>query len=147
VLQHLRDGAAALGEWRRVLRRGGMVMSFDPDLTTAGVRGVDPEVATPVLAWRAVTRPGAGVVQALERALATIGFGDIAIERTVLELDSLDRADGIMGLAGWGDLAATAGDISNRDARRWRHDVRRAHAAGTLRYRCTYVLAVGRVLR
>src|SRR5262245_40679586 len=41
VVQHLTDAPVALAEWRRLLRRGGILISFDPDLTTATVEGVD----------------------------------------------------------------------------------------------------------
>ncbi len=146
LLQHLVDAEDALLEFRRVLRHGGLAISFDPDLTTAEVEGVDGRLAAAVLGWRRDTRPGAGVVRAIERALISVGFGDVHLERRLLDLESLDRADGIMGLAGWGTLAAAAGRLSDDAARRWSGEVHDANEAGTLRYRCEYVLVVGRVL-
>jgi SAM-dependent methyltransferase len=146
VLQHISAGSAALTEWPRVLRLGGVVISFDPDLTTAAIDGTDQGLAARVLAWRAATRPGAHTVQTLHDAFGDSGFDDVRIERRLLDLDSLDRADGIMGLADWGHQAATAGAISRADARRWNDDVQAAHRDRSLRYRCTYLLGVGHVV-
>jgi SAM-dependent methyltransferase len=145
LLQHLSEAQAALAEFRRVLRDGGVAISFDPDLTTAQVDGVDRDVATAVLAWRRDTRPGAADVSAIDRALTNVGFGTVHVERHVLDLASLDQGDGIMGLAAWGVLAAAAGRVSDDAARHWTSDVHEANDAGTLRYRCEYVLAVGQV--
>jgi SAM-dependent methyltransferase len=146
VLQHISGGSAALTEWRRVLRLGGVVISFDPDLTTAAIDGTDQGLAARVLAWRAATRPGADTVQTLAHAFGGAGFHDVLIERRLLDLGSLDRADGIMGLADWGHQAAATGAISRADARRWSDDVRSAHHDRSLRYRCVYLLGVGHAL-
>jgi hypothetical protein len=120
------------------------VICFDPDLTTATVEGVDQDLAARVLGWRAATRPGADVVHALGRALVAARFGDVEVQRRVLDLADLNRADGIMGLAEWGDQAARTTALSQADAQRWNDDVRAAHRDGRLGYRCTYALGVGR---
>ena len=83
-------------------------------------------------------------MQTLDHAFGDAGFHDVLIERHLLDLGSLDRADGIMGLADWGHQAATTGAISLADARRWSEDVRSAHRNRSLRYRCVYLLGVGR---
>ena len=141
VIQHLPDAPAALREWRRVLRLHGRLVCFDPDLATAQVEGVDARAATIVLGWRRATRPGAATVRDLADAIRAAGFVDVRVEPRVLDLTDLGRADGMMGLAGWGDAAADAGLLSGDDARRWSDDVHVASRAGVLRYRCTYLLA------
>ena len=141
VIQHMADAPAALREWRRVLRPAGKLVSFDPDLTTASIDGVDNPSVSVILQWRVNTRPGAGTVQELGAALAAHAFVHVDVESLVLDLTDLDRADGIMGLAGWGDAAAEAGVLSHSAAPRWRDDVHAASRAGTLRYRCGYRLA------
>jgi SAM-dependent methyltransferase len=144
VLQHLPDAPAALREWRRVLRRRGRLVTFDPDLTTARVDGVDERVATIVLNWRRRTRPGATTVHDLATVLPSAGFVDVRVEPHVFDVSDLDRADGIVGLATWGRAAGEAGLLSRDDAQGWSESVRGAARAGTLRYLCTYLLASAR---
>jgi ubiquinone/menaquinone biosynthesis C-methylase UbiE len=139
VLQHLAAAQVALVEWRRVLRRGGALISFDPDLTTATVEGVDQELAARVLTARADTRAGAETVRKLDHSLGAAGFDEVTVARSVVELTSLDQADGIFGLESWG---ARVGE-----AERWNDAVQAANADDTLAYRCEYVLGVGRVSR
>jgi hypothetical protein len=81
------------------------------------------------------------VVHTLRQALEAAGFTDVRIETRTLELSDLDRADGIMGLATWAHAAAQAGACSTTAAQLWNDDVRAAGRNGTLRYRCTYLLA------
>lgn len=140
VLHHLHGAAAALAEWRRVLRPGGRLVSADSDPATTVIEGVDAAAATAVAAWRASTRPGGAVVGRLAEHLVAAGFGRVGIESYLLELSSLDRADGIMGLADWGELAAEEGALDPGAARRWRGWVEEAAAAGRLRFRCRYVV-------
>lgn len=115
-------------------------MCFDPDLTTASVEGVDERDAAIVLAWRSGTRPGAGTVSRLAESLRAAGFEAVGVETLTLDLTDLGRADGIMGIAGWGSNAADASELSRSAADRWNHDVHAAANDGTLRYRCAYVL-------
>ena len=147
VLQHLRDAPAALREWSRVVVPGGILVSFDPDLTTASIDGVDPNPAATILKWRLGTRRGAPTVHGLAEALRAAGFIDVQVETHILDLDDLGRADEIMGLPRWGDGAAEAGALSRPDARRWHDDVHAAARRGALRYRCAYLLGTGRATR
>jgi hypothetical protein len=80
-------------------------------------------------------------VHDLAAALHTAGFVEVHVEPLELDLTDLGRADGILGLATWGRAAADAGLLSRDDAQRWRDDVHIASRGGTLRYRCTYLLA------
>ena len=139
VLQHLDRPREALTEWRRVLRRGGALAVFEPDLLTARIEGLDPTVAVAVLRWRAGTRPGAGAVHDLAGALGAAGFADVRVDAVALDLDDLHRADGMMGLPEWGESAGGAGFLAPRDALRWRDDALAASQRGTLRYSCTYL--------
>jgi SAM-dependent methyltransferase len=141
VLQHLPGAPAALREWRRVLRRGAQAISFDPDLTTTSIEGVDDRSAAIIRDWRVTTRPGAATVHDLSDAFAAAGFTNVRVDARTLELTDLHRAQGIMGLATWGHAAGEAGALTADLARRWSDDVHEAWRAGTLRYRCTYLLA------
>ncbi len=123
----------------------GVAISFDPDVNTAWVDGVDRDLAAAVLAWRRDTRAGANDVYAIEQILNDVGFVAVHVERHILELTSLDRADGVMGLPGWGLLAAQAVRVSEDAAREWSRRVHHADAAGTLRYMCEYLLSAGYV--
>ena len=132
----------ALREWSASCAEDGRLISFDPDLTTASVEGVDERSAAVVRDWRVTTRPGAATVHALQQTLEATGFTAVRVEPRVLDLGDLDRADGIMGLASWGRAAADAGVLSRSDAAgRWYDDVNSSARAGTLRYRCSYLLA------
>jgi SAM-dependent methyltransferase len=144
VLQHLHDAPTALREWRRALAHDGILVSFDPDLTTATIDGVDPRTAATILDWRLGTRGGASTVHNLAGALRAAGFSDVHVETLTLDLADLGRADEMMGLPRWGDGAAGAGALPRPDARRWHDDVHAAARRGTLRYRCTYLLGTGR---
>jgi SAM-dependent methyltransferase len=139
VVQHLDRPHDALTEWRRVLRPGGVLTVFEPDLTTARIDGLDPVSAAAVLRWRTGTRPGAGAVRDLAGALAAAGFADVRVDAVALDLDDLQRADGMMGLPEWGESAGAAGFLAPQDALRWRADAVAAAQRGTLRYSCTYL--------
>src|SRR5262249_46894831 len=145
VVQHLADAAAAIGEWRRVLRGGGRLVVFEPDLTTARIEGVDPNAARAVCRWRVGARPGARAVRELGAVVAAAGLGDVRVDPAVLDVGDLGRADGIMGIADWGGAAATAGALDAAAGARWRDDVLAAAGRGTLRYVCSYVRARARV--
>jgi len=71
------------------------------------------------------------------------GFGEVYVERQLLDLAFLDRADGVMGLVDWGEHAARAKVLSHDDARRRSTAVQAANCTQSLRFRCEYVLAVG----
>ena len=139
VLQHLAGAEAALCEWRRVVRPGGALVVFEPDLVTARIEGMDAAAAATIVGWRAGTRPGAAGVHRMAGALAAAGFNDVRVEPVGLELDDLRRADGMMGLPEWGESAAHAGLFGPEDARRWRDDAWSAWERGILRYSCTYL--------
>jgi SAM-dependent methyltransferase len=145
VVQHLQDAREAVREWRRVLRPDGRLVVFEPDLSTVRIEGVDAGAAGDVAAWRTSTRPGAEVVRSLGRVLADSGFADVRVDVSVLHLTDLGRADGIMGIADWGELGADAGALDAGAGARWRAEVQAAAADGTLRYTCAYLLATGRV--
>jgi len=145
VLQHLRDASGAVSEWRRVLRAGGGLVVFEPDLTTARIDGLDARAVDAVLRWRAGTRPGAAAVRSLADLLPSCGFRAVRVETALLDVDDLERADGIMGLAGWGEAAGRAGALDEGTAARWREEVDSAAADVRLRYRCEYVRGLARV--
>jgi SAM-dependent methyltransferase len=144
VLQHLDDGAAALREWRRILRPDGLVITFDPDVTLTHLEGTDPALTERVLSWRASTRAGAATVHAIDHVLSDTGFRGVQVERRVLDVSSLDQVDGIMGLIDWADQAALGRAVTVAEAGEWREQVRSANADGSLRFRCPYLLCVGR---
>jgi SAM-dependent methyltransferase len=144
VVQHLVDAGTALQEWRRVLRPGGVIAVFEPDVTSARIDGLDARVAEPVLAWRAGTRPGAAVVRALADQLARTGFVGVSVEPAELVLDDLSRADSMMGLPDWGEAAGTAGALDPSDAAGWRAAALAAAERGALRFSSTYLLASAR---
>jgi len=144
VVQHLARAERALGEWRRVLRPGGVIAIFEPDVTSARIEGLDPRVAERVLAWRAATRPGASVVADLPGRLEGAGFSDVSVEPAPLVLEDLARADSMMGLPDWGEAAGAAGVLDPADAARWRPEALAAAERGTLRFSTTYVLVSAR---
>ena len=76
----------------------------------------------------------------LPGSLRAAGFSDVHVEAVTLDLGDRDRADGIMGLAGWGRAAADAGLLSRVDAQQWSEAVHAAASNGTLGYRCSYLL-------
>jgi len=145
VVQHLPRAADAVSEWRRILRRRGRVVMFEPDLTTARIEGADPATAAAVVAWRAATRPGAAAVKTLGDVLTAAGFAGVRVEHAVLELGDLGRADGMMGILEWGEAAEAAGALGSGAGARWRADVSNAASRAQLRYSCRYVRAIGRV--
>ena len=106
--------------------RAAIWCASSPDLTTATVDGVDAGLAAVILDWRRGTRPGAATVHELPGSLRAAGFSDVHVDAVTLDLGDLDRADGIMGLAGWGRAAADAGLLSRDDVQQWTDDV---HAA------------------
>jgi len=144
VVQHLARGLDALRDWQRVLRPGGALVIFEPDLATARIEGVDREAAEAVVDWRAGTRPGGATVHALGDVLRGAGFGDVRTDGVLLELDDLGRADGIMGLEAWGEAAGAAGRLAPEAAARWADEARAAWADGQLRYSCSYLIGHAR---
>lgn len=121
-----------------MLRPGGRLVTADSDAATTVIEGVDPAAATAVAAWRASMLPGGPVVAHLAARLAEAGFGSVSVESHLLEVGSLDRADGVMGLADWGEPAGAVGALGPDAARRWRGWVEGAVAAGRLRFRYRY---------
>jgi len=144
VVQHLWHAVDAVREWRRVLVPAGRVAVFEPDVMSTRIEGVDPRAAEAVAAWRASTRAGAPVVRSLARVLTDAGFDDVQVDVSVLDLSDLRRADGIMGLAGWGESATAAGALDPVAGATWRADVEAAASAGTLRFTCAYARTTAR---
>jgi SAM-dependent methyltransferase len=144
VVQHLADAGTALREWRRLLRPGGVILVFEPDVASARIDGLDARVAESVLAWRIGTRAGAVVVRAFADELGRAGFAGVSVEPARLVLDDLSRADSMMGLPDWGEAAGAAGALDPSDAAGWRAASLAAAERGDLRFSSTYLLVAAR---
>ncbi|GAA0579074.1 hypothetical protein GCM10010172_74950 [Paractinoplanes ferrugineus] len=119
VLQHVPDPAGAVGEVRRVLRRGGLFGMAEPDWDTLAV--ADPDVDTS----RQFARFVAGRVRnptigrELVHRCVRAGFRIRSVEPVAVLFRDFGTADEILGLRRNSARAVRAGVLSESDAGAW----------------------------
>jgi len=132
VLEYVPDVAAALAEFRRVLRPTGRLLLVDTDWASCvWASGDDTRMHRIIAAWDAHC-PHPHLPTALPGLLAATGFELVRVE--ALPLLSVQRS-GDTYCAGMTDVIARfvvrSGAIDAAEATAWREDLERREAAGT----------------
>ncbi len=144
TLQHVDDPDAAVAEMARVLRPGGRVALLEPDWGTLIINGGEPEITRRILAVHVSRHQQPALGRRLRGLLTTHGFTDIELGAGVVTYTDLPNAYRAFGMVRAGELAFTAGVISQEEALRWSTDLQNADDALTFFASVTGFRASGR---
>ncbi len=129
VLLHLERPAAAIGEMGRVLRPGGRVAIFEPDLDAVLIDSDDLEVARAVRSQLAGRVRNPDIGRRLRRLLLDAGLSDVEVVPHVGVSTSLALVTQQFGLFEHLESAVAAGEVARGAADAWRAWVEAAEAS------------------
>ncbi len=144
TLQHINDPDAAVAEMARVLGPGGRVALLEPDWGTLIINGGEPEITRRILAVHVGRHRQSALGRRLRGLLTAHGFTDIELGAGVVTYTDLPSAYRAFGMVRAGELAITAGAISEEEAVRWSADLQSADDALTFFGSVTGFRASGR---
>lgn len=125
----------------RVLRRGGRLVTVDPDLDTQVIDLEATDLARRIFRFRAdQQRPSGTVARRTAGIMQRAGLDDIAVEARTLIVRDPTHVDNVMGLRGWAEFAHRAGAISRAEASAWPRMIDEAAANGAFLYAVTYFI-------
>jgi ubiquinone/menaquinone biosynthesis C-methylase UbiE len=130
VLQHIAEPLPAIREMVRVLRPGGVLVTYDNDWETLTIDSPDRKLTRTILNDWCDRFPSGWIGRQMAPFFVRVGLHDVVAVPKTLVLRDLALADGVYRLLATAERLATAGVISRDDAERWSDGLRTADAQG-----------------
>lgn len=136
VLEHLADPGRAILEMVRVIRPGGRIVVFEPDLETLVIDATDRATTLSIVRTLADEIRSSWIGRALYGLFRANGLQDVKVIPTPIVSNNLADANAMLRLDAAADAAVKRGLISEKAASHWLDDLkdrqRKAHFFGAL---------------
>lgn len=144
TFQHLQHPQAALLEAVRVTRRGGRIVTADPDYGTQQMPFPDAPLAAKVLGFRAAHGLRHGTLAGrMDRHFRDAGLTDVRHESRTLVVRDPTELDNVFGLRSWAGAARERDLMTAQEVQDWERIFDEVVAAGAFEWRVTFFLTAG----
>ena len=119
TLTYLADPAPAVAEMVRVVRPGGRVVAFEPDLEALMVDAPDAGLTRTILAYFCEGFPNSRSGRQLPALFVAAGLRDVAVAPVTLVVADFEQADQFFKLRATVERAGAEGRVAVADGERW----------------------------